>query len=173
MVGDEAGAAFHAGLDKSAAQVHHAACQLLIAAGVKVDAQKACQLAVAALDEHAVGAHLLAVGGGGFKAQHIVLSLIHTAGYEGQHFVAQGRAQVAARQLAVGDGDDLVGVVGQLVQGDLIVGAQHVAEKVHDECIMSLQFLIHNKAPPCVSCCRAAWRICVSSADGPIFQHYI
>ena len=28
---------------------------------------------------------------------------------------------MAARQFAVGDGDDLVGVVGQLVQGDLVI----------------------------------------------------
>ena len=90
VVGDEAGAALHAGGDETAAQIHHAACQLLIAAGVEVDTQKACQLAVGALDEHTVGAHFLAVGGGGLKAQHIVLGLIHAAGHEGQHLIAQG-----------------------------------------------------------------------------------
>ena len=51
---------------------------------------------------------------------------------------------MAAGQLAVGDGDDLVGVIVQLVQGDLVIRSQNVAQKVHDEHIVPLQFLFHG-----------------------------
>ena len=57
---------------------------------------------------------------------------------------------MAARQLTVGDGHNAVGIGRQLVQGDLVIRAQHVAQKVHDERIVPLQFLIHSKMPPWV-----------------------
>ena len=51
---------------------------------------------------------------------------------------------MAAGQLAVGDGDDLVGVVVQLMQGDLVIRAQNVAQKVHNQHIVPFQFLFHG-----------------------------
>ena len=95
------------------------------------------------LDEQGVGAHLLAGDGGGLEPQHIVLGLVQVAGEILQHFVAQGGAQVAAGQLAVGNGDDLVGVVLQLVKGHLIVRAQNVAQEVHQYGVLPSHFPVH------------------------------
>ncbi len=51
-------------------------------------------------------------------------------------------------QLSVGDGDDPVGVVLQLVQGDLIVRAQHVAQKVYDQGVLPYQLRFHGRQSP-------------------------
>ena len=46
-------------------------------------------------------------------------------------------------QLAVGNGDDLVGVVLQLVEGHLIVRAQNVAQEVHQYGVLPSHFPVH------------------------------
>ena len=51
---------------------------------------------------------------------------------------------MTAGQLAVGNGDDLVGVIVQLVQGDLVIRAENVSQKIHNEHIVPFQFLFHG-----------------------------
>ena len=43
---------------------------------------------------------------------------------------------MTAGQLAVGNGDDLVGVIVQLVQSDLVIRAENVSQKIHNEHIV-------------------------------------
>ena len=144
LVGDETGTAGDGGADGAAAQVHDALAQFLVAAGVEVDAQQARQFTVFILDEHGVGAHLFAAGGHGLEIQHIVLLLIQLACHKGQHTVAEGGADVAPGELPVGNGDDAVGVAGELVEGDFIVGAQNMAQIIHQQGVMPNQFLFHR-----------------------------
>ena len=49
-----------------------------------------------------------------------------------------------ARQLAVGDGDDLVGILCQLVKSHLIVRAQNMAQKIYQQCIVPPNLFIHT-----------------------------
>ena len=144
FIHDEAGTAGFAGGQHRTAQVFHLLGQRFVAAAVKVDAQQAHYAAGAVLDEHTVGVHLLSGDRGTFKGQHIVLGLIQTTGEELQHFVAQGRPEMAACQVAVGNRNDLVGILRQLMERHLKIRAENVAQKVHQQRVMPPNLFIHT-----------------------------
>ena len=97
-----------------------------VAAVVKIDAQHADEPSVL-LDEHGVGAQVLAVGGDAVILETVIRGLVTPVPQDAQRHVGQGRADLPAADVIVGNGDDGAVLVGQVVEGDLIIRAQRVA----------------------------------------------
>ena len=95
-----------AGGQQAAAQVHDTGGQLPVAAAVKVDAQQADEFA-AVLDEKGAGSEVLTVDVDAVIVEMIVRMLIALVPENTQGHIGQGRTELSAADVTVGDGDDL------------------------------------------------------------------